>query len=552
MLEATRRGEGDARTALETLCRAYWYPLHAYLRRRGCSPDDALDLTQAFFLHIIDGDLLARADAERGRFRSYLLTALQHFMAKEHRRAQAQKRGGGAVTVSIDAGDAEERFALEPADLRTPEAQYERSWALALLERGFARLSEDYAKAGRAVLFEALRPYLAGKSGLAGYEALGATLGMGVSAVTVAIHRMRRRYGERLREEIAQTVFDTVSGLRVASSVQHLYSPVALLASPDGIRTLSFGRAGRACVWDADSGRLLLSPISLDTEKVSAVDFSHDGTRVLLFPRGARNGPDGVSVWRSAQMRPPLRHAVTGQRDFNHARLSPDEKLGCLGLWDSPRAHVYELASGRVVLDAPAGGHIYVHLFSPDMRRYYALTANGWVHGWSLETGAPLWTPQRQSGGVRSGAVSPDGTQIVAAFTDGHIRIFDATSGAVVRTLDHPGEVKTIRLAPDGSGRFLSGATDGVAHLWDLATGEKLRTFTGHTQPIIASAWSPDSRYVATAPRASGIRSPANLRPVRCRRATPWPPCVSPTMDHACSCAITAASASGTRPAPNP
>lgn len=216
--------EAEARAALETLCRAYWYPLHAYLRRRGCDPEEARDLTQAFFLHAIDANLIQRAREEKGRFRSYLLTSLQLFLASERRRERTQKRGGGAVVISIDGLEAEERFALEPADLKTPEMQFDQSWALALLERVFARLGEDYVRAGRASLFEKLRPYLAGKTGLPAHETLAAELGMSAGAVGVAIHRMRRRYGELLRDEIAQTV---ASPAEVESELAHLLSVIA-------------------------------------------------------------------------------------------------------------------------------------------------------------------------------------------------------------------------------------------------------------------------------------------------------------------------------------
>ncbi len=204
-----RAGSGeapDAAAALAQLCRDYWYPLYAFIRRRGMSQEDAQDLTQAFFLHVIQGGTFARARADAGRFRSYLLGALQNFLANEQRRAQTQKRGGGEVFISMDEMQAEERFALEPADRMTPETQFERSWAFALLERVCVRLRGDYAQAGRADLFQKLQPYLAGKSGMPGYDALGRELAMSASAVAVTIHRMRRRYGELLREEIAHTV----------------------------------------------------------------------------------------------------------------------------------------------------------------------------------------------------------------------------------------------------------------------------------------------------------------------------------------------------------
>jgi WD40 repeat protein len=294
-------------------------------------------------------------------------------------------------------------------------------------------------------------------------------------------------------------VHDTTSGQRVSGAMQHLYGVSAIVASGDGSRIVTCARDGRACVWEADTGRLVLGPIWLDTEFMSAVDLSHDGRQVLLRPRDRRSGPDTVSVWRSTQTRPPQRRAVETQRDFDASRFSPDGRLGCLGLHPGGRAYIYELATGRVLLDAVAGGDVYIHLFSPDQRHSYALTANGWLHGWSLETGAPLWPPQSHPGSIRPGAISPDGTRIIAGHNDGHIRISDTATGQLVHTLDHPGEVKTLRFAPDGSGRFLSGSTDGVAHLWNVASGEKLRTFTGHTQTILASAWSPDSRHVATA-----------------------------------------------------
>lgn len=206
------------------LCRDYWYPLYAFVRRRGGTVEEAQDVTQSFFLHAIDGELIQRARQEMGRFRSYLLTALQYHLSGERRRMQRQKRGGRAVVMSIDAMAAEERYRHEPADGRTPEALFERNWAFALLERTGARLGEDYARAGRTELFEKLRPYLAGKAGMPGYDALAAELGMNANAVGVAIHRMRRRYGELLRDEIAQTV---ATPQEVDSELAFLHEAVA-------------------------------------------------------------------------------------------------------------------------------------------------------------------------------------------------------------------------------------------------------------------------------------------------------------------------------------
>ena len=214
----------EGKAALERLCRDYWFPLYAFVRRRGHSPEDAEDVTQGFMLHLIEGPLLGRADQERGRFRSFLLGALQHFLAKELRRQQTVKRGGKREIVSLDAEEGERRFAREPADEVTPEVQFERSWAFALLERVFARLRAEYERAGRAELFEKLEPYLAGKESMPGYEQLARQVGQSPSGVGVSIHRMRRRYGDLLRDEIAQTVS---SPKEAEAELAHLMAVVA-------------------------------------------------------------------------------------------------------------------------------------------------------------------------------------------------------------------------------------------------------------------------------------------------------------------------------------
>lgn len=198
--------EDDAHAALADLCRDYWYPLYAFARRRGLDVPDAEDATQGFFLHLLEGNALGRARSERGRFRSFLLGAMQNYLNNEHRRDHTVKRGGGQKPLSLDALAAEKRFALEPTDSITSEAQFERNWALALIERVFRRVEEDYIEAGRRDLFEALKPCLAGEVARPGYEAIAKDLGMSTAAIGTAIFRMRRRFGERMREEIAETV----------------------------------------------------------------------------------------------------------------------------------------------------------------------------------------------------------------------------------------------------------------------------------------------------------------------------------------------------------
>jgi RNA polymerase sigma factor (sigma-70 family) len=195
-------------TALEQLCRTYWYPLYAYVRRRGYGVADAQDLTQGFFARLLEGRSLEAVDRSKGRFRSFLLAALEHFLAKEWRRAKAQKRGGGRIIFSLDDDTAENRYAAEPAHDLTPERIYERRWALTLLEQALARLRQDCLATGKAELFEHLKgAFLCEKSELS-YSAIAAQLGMSEGALKVAAHRLRQRYGELLREEIGQTVAD--------------------------------------------------------------------------------------------------------------------------------------------------------------------------------------------------------------------------------------------------------------------------------------------------------------------------------------------------------
>ncbi len=294
-------------------------------------------------------------------------------------------------------------------------------------------------------------------------------------------------------------MFDTSSGLPVSPPMKHHYAVTALTVQAAGTRLLTYGDDGRACVWDASTGVSLMSAIWLETDAAAAIDMSLDGRMILVYPKTLRSGPAPVTVWRATATQQPRRQVIPDKRDFASSRISPDGRLGCLSVGPAFGAYVYELATGRVVLHAPTNGDVYVHLFSPDGSRYYALTANGWLYGWSLTDRQPLWPPVQQPGKIRPAEVSPDGTRIIAGHNDGRIRVYDTATGQVVMTLEHPGEIKVLRFAPDGSGRFLSASTDRQAHVWDLKTGVRLQSFTGHGHTIIAGAWSPDSRLLATA-----------------------------------------------------
>jgi RNA polymerase sigma factor (sigma-70 family) len=194
-----------AAEAMAELCRLYWYPLYAFVRRRGFETHEAEDLTQEFFARLLSKNYLASVGPEKGKFRSFLLTSLQHFLANEWDRTQAQKRGGGRAIISLDGLTTESRYLLEPLDRRTPEKLFERQWALAVLERVLTRLETQWNDDGKNDLFQRLKGCLAGPEA-AGYAEIGATLRMTEGAVKVAAHRLRRRYRELLREEIAHTV----------------------------------------------------------------------------------------------------------------------------------------------------------------------------------------------------------------------------------------------------------------------------------------------------------------------------------------------------------
>lgn len=196
----------EARSALAALCENYWYPLYAYLRRRGYSADQAKDLTQDFFMRILEGRYLDRADAEKGRFRSFLLTSLKFFVADEQDRQRAHKRGGGGV-VSLEFSSGEGRYQREPAHEETPERLFERRWALSVLDRVVEKLRAEFVRHGRREHFERLKGFLLGHSD-APYAALASEMNTSEGALKVAVHRLRKRYRELFRQEIADTVAD--------------------------------------------------------------------------------------------------------------------------------------------------------------------------------------------------------------------------------------------------------------------------------------------------------------------------------------------------------
>jgi DNA-directed RNA polymerase specialized sigma24 family protein len=195
-----------ARSALETLCRAYWYPIYVYVRRKGHGPDDALDLTQEFFAQLISKHHLRLADRDKGKFRTFLLATLDYFLAREWSRAHRQKRGGRFTFVSLDQQTPEERYRLEPADCETPEKQFLRQWALTVLQQTMDALERECEAKGKGPLFREAKNLLSGERDNEAYAGISRRLGMAPGAARMAVLRLRQRHGELLRAELAQTV----------------------------------------------------------------------------------------------------------------------------------------------------------------------------------------------------------------------------------------------------------------------------------------------------------------------------------------------------------
>jgi RNA polymerase sigma-70 factor (ECF subfamily) len=224
VLAAADRRCPQAFEALEQLCRTYWYPLYAFVLRQGRAPHDAQDLTQGFFAYILGKDFLEGVRPEKGRFRSFLLASLKHFLADEWDKGQAAGRGGGQVLLPLDDQEAETRYRLEPADPLDPKKFYEQRWALTLLDRVLDRLQAEHTAAGKQAVFQQLQPFLLGEKAGATYAEMAVRLGSTEGAITMMVHRMRPRYRELFREEIAHTV---ASPNEIDEETRHLFRLLA-------------------------------------------------------------------------------------------------------------------------------------------------------------------------------------------------------------------------------------------------------------------------------------------------------------------------------------
>ena len=212
-----------AAQALEKLCRTYWYPLYAYVRRNGCSREDAQDLTQGFFTHLLQRSFLENVDPQKGKFRSFLLAALKHFLSDEWDKSRAAKRGGGQTFISLDDHNAEELYLLEPDSAMTAEKIFEQRWALTLLAQALARLRDEFSSAGKTREFDHLKVFLSTPTSDGAYDAVAVELEMAVASVAVKVHRLRQRYGELIRAEIADTV---ASPADIEEEMAHLFDAV--------------------------------------------------------------------------------------------------------------------------------------------------------------------------------------------------------------------------------------------------------------------------------------------------------------------------------------
>ena len=206
MLAAGHSSAPAAQAALERLCRTYWFPLYAFARRQGNSPEDAQDLTQEFFSRLLEKNYLARADPDRGKFRTFLLRSLRNFLINEWKRAGRLKRGGGLEFLSIDTNAAEDRYAAEAPEEFSPDAEYEMRWAVTLIEQVLTVLREEFNAAGKVRLFEELKGFIWGDKSAASYAEIAGQLNLTEATVKVAVHRLRQRFRKLLRAEVAHTV----------------------------------------------------------------------------------------------------------------------------------------------------------------------------------------------------------------------------------------------------------------------------------------------------------------------------------------------------------
>jgi RNA polymerase sigma-70 factor (ECF subfamily) len=206
IVKARERDSPSCLQAIDGLCRAYWYPVYAFIRRQGHSSADAQDLTQELLAGLMSPSGLARVDRQKGRFRSYMLGAAKHLLAKQHEKEQASKRGGGTLRVAIDETDAEGRYLHEPQELRTPESLLNYCWAQGVLAEAMDRLKAEYGRMGKATLFDDLRIFLEDEKGALPYNEVAARHKRSLSAVKSDIRRLRLRYGQRLREVVGETV----------------------------------------------------------------------------------------------------------------------------------------------------------------------------------------------------------------------------------------------------------------------------------------------------------------------------------------------------------
>ena len=223
VLRAKETSSVESERALSELCRIYWHPLYAFLRRQGQTPEDAEDLTQGFFATLLEKKSLRAVDRDKGKFRSFLLAALRHFVSDEWDKARAAKRGGGKPLVSIDEHSAEALYLSQPDSRLTPERMFDRRWALALLGQAFAKLREEFASAKKVDEFDHLKVFLSTPTTDGAYDDAAAALGISADAVAVKVHRLRQRYRELIRDEVAQTV---ASSAEIEEEMQYLFAAV--------------------------------------------------------------------------------------------------------------------------------------------------------------------------------------------------------------------------------------------------------------------------------------------------------------------------------------